>query len=58
MLDLGWANGWNCTPTALLRCQEKRHKPKDEDVGADRRGIEHVVSCDRCKIVYRYDSGD
>lgn len=58
MLDLGWANSWIFTPKQLIHCQDAKHKMKDEDAGHDSRGLEHVVSCDLCEIVYRYDSGD
>jgi hypothetical protein len=54
MLDLGWQNSWASTPQAVLFCQEDKHHPSDE---GDIRGC-HIVSCDICQYVYRYDSGD
>ena len=58
VLDLGWANSWPETPPEVTKCRELGHTPTDRDVGPPNRGIEHVVRCDVCAYVYRYDSSD
>jgi hypothetical protein len=56
--DFGWANGWCETPAEIVRCRDLGHRPSDTDVGPPYRGIEHVIVCDVCRIVYRVDSSD
>lgn len=58
MRNLGWANGWTEIPPEVKRCRELGHQPSHVDQGPPNRGLEHVVSCDRCRYVYRYDSSD
>ena len=60
MKDLGWANDWKMgqLPEAVKKCRKLNHERSDIDVGPPNRGIEHVVRCDRCQILYRYDSSD
>ena len=58
MKDLGWMNSWREDPPEYTKCVELKHKRTDIDVGPPHRGIEHVVTCDICKIVCRYDSSD
>lgn len=56
--DLGWMNSWNETPEIVLNCQKAGHTITNVDVGTPHRGIEHVVKCNVCNYVYRYDSSD
>ena len=56
--DLGWANSWDETPDTVKVCRAARHTRSDKDIGPPMRGIEHVVRCDICRYVYRYDSSD
>ena len=59
--DFGWANDWGRTggtPGLVLACQQAHHKVSDVDVGPPMRGMEHVVRCDQCGYIYRYDSSD
>lgn len=56
--NLGWANGWHEDPGIVKRCKELKHKTSDVDVGPKWKGLEHVVRCDICGYVYRYDSSD
>ena len=58
VLDFGWTNGWEETPALIVKCQEAKHRPSDVDIGPPHRGLEHVVRCDQCGYVYRYDSSD
>ena len=58
MKDLGWANSWRSDPPEVVQCQAAGHPTTDVDVGAPFRGMEHVVKCEVCQIVYRYDSSD
>ena len=52
--DLGWANGWGETPEVVKKCREAGHSPVEIGLGS----CVHQVTCDKCKITYRYDSGD
>ena len=56
--NYGWANSWKETPERVLQCREAKHAILDKDVGPPNRGLEHVVRCSLCQIVYRYDSSD
>jgi hypothetical protein len=56
--NLGWANDWTEDPEIIKKCKEAKHPTSDVDVGPPHRGIEHVVKCDICNYVYRYDSSD
>ena len=56
--DFGWANGWKETPELVKKCKELKHRVSDIDVGPKFRGLEHVVRCDTCGYLYRYDSSD
>ena len=56
--DFGWANSWQGEPELVAKCREMKHQVSDVDVGPPHRGIEHVVRCDICGYVYRYDSSD
>ncbi len=56
--NLGWANGWKEDPEIVKECERLGHKPSNVDVGPPHRGLEHVVRCDICGYVYRYDSSD
>jgi len=57
--DLGWANSWRETPEEVKRCREQGHRTTDIDKGRPpHRGLDHVVTCDVCRIVYHYDSSD
>ncbi len=58
MENLGWANGWKEDPQIVKDCRAKNHKTSDVDVGPPYRGLEHVVKCEICDYVYRYDSSD
>jgi hypothetical protein len=60
MKNLGWMNDWDWDnkPEEYIKCHELKHKTTDVDVGPPYRGIEHVVTCEICNIVYRYDSSD
>ena len=58
MEDLGWANNWRETPEIVKKCRALKHSRTDKDVGPPHRGLEHVVTCEICGYVYRYDSSD
>ena len=58
MLDLGWANNWRQDPYIVRDCKADGHETTDTDVGPPNRGLEHVVRCEKCQYVYRYDSSD
>jgi len=57
-IDLGWANGWDGIPLIVDRCISLKHGRSDIDVGPPNRGTEHVVECEICNYIYRYDSSD
>ena len=50
--DLGWANGWGETPDIIKKCREAKHKTEEMTP----RMFDHVVRCDICGYVYKYDS--
>lgn len=54
--DLGWQNNWKEAPLEYKECLNLKHVR--EDYSKSNRGYEHIVTCDICKIVYRYDSSD
>ena len=56
--DLGWANNWKENQQEFEDCLAAGHTTSDVDVGPPNRGIEHVVRCELCRIVHRYDSSD
>lgn len=56
--DLGWANGWQKTPTIVLECRKAGHKVSDK---SDAPGVPYAcysstVRCDICGYVYHVDS--
>lgn len=57
-LDFGWANGWGKTPKLIQNCQDAGHETSDVDIGPPNRGLEHVVKCEKCNYIYRYDCSD
>jgi hypothetical protein len=60
--NYGWLNdGENPerdAARAKCRASNPPHKVTDVDVGPPHRGMEHVVTCEECGYVYRYDSSD
>ncbi len=60
--NLGWLNNGpnkeRDDAIALCRSHNPPHRVTDIDVGPPNRGIEHVVTCETCGYVYRYDSSD
>jgi len=55
--SLGWANGWGEKyPEEIEKCVELKHHRND--VSHNMRGTENTVSCDICKIYYKYDCSD
>lgn len=56
--DLGWANAWKDDPPEVKACKAKGHHSVSVDVGPPHRGLENVVVCEECGIVYRVDSSD
>jgi len=58
LVDLGWANSWKEEPGLVEKCRSLGHERRGWDAGPPNRGLEHVVICDICKYVYRYDSSD
>lgn len=61
--DLGWANSWGgyntkLTPNEVKNCINSNHIRTDSDIGPLNRGIDHVVTCEICKIKWHYDSSD
>ena len=56
--DLGWANSWKETPQEAIDCRAADHDTSDIDIGPPNRGIQHIVRCELCRIVHRYDSSD
>lgn len=54
---LGWENSEATRNIPeYIHCQNEKHKR--DTVDHDNRGIEHTVSCDECKIYWKYDSSD
>ena len=53
---LGWLNLWKRYPKEYLTCKSLNHKLMD--VSRGNRGYENIVSCDTCKIYWKYDSSD
>ena len=61
MKDLGWLNDWLGTsrePKEYKDCRALHHPIEDNDVGPPNRGLDHVVKCKVCEIMWHYDSGD
>lgn len=60
--NLGWANAGGETYEKICLARDKclalGHERSDIDVGPPHRGMEHVVTCELCGYVYRYDSSD
>ena len=62
--DLGWANGWpwdaehSKYPEEVRKCDALGHKRTDVDKGPPNRGMNHVITCEACGIVYHVDSSD
>lgn len=61
--DLGWANDWDGyntadTPQEVKNCIAANHDRSDIDKGPPHRGMDHVVTCDICRIIWHYDSSD
>lgn len=52
---LGWMNGWVTVPQECKHCRENHHSQKTID---DYQTCDHTISCDVCKIFWKYDSGD
>ena len=46
------------TPDIIKQCRALSHTLSDVDIGPPHRGLEHVVKCQICGYVYRYDSSD
>lgn len=60
MLDLGWLN--NRFQAKTIRswtqiCEGLGHSRSDHDQ-TNHRGMDHVVTCDRCGYQFHYDSSD
>lgn len=54
---LGWENSSVVRELPEYKaCQEAKHIR--DTVDHDNRGLEHTVSCDICKINWKYDSSD
>ncbi len=55
---LGWMNGWslNKPPQEYINCHALNHKT--DGIQVNQRGTENIVSCDVCKIYWKYDSSD
>ena len=62
LIDLGWHNiGGEIAKTIdkyREMCRSLKHEPSDKDVSTYGSGAEHVVTCEPCGYVYRYDSSD
>lgn len=63
--DLGWANGYVTVVDGkavywpeVEACEALGHKPTDVDKGPPNRGLDHVITCEACGIVYHVDSSD
>lgn len=60
--DYGWANSWGSyenAPQPIKDCRAAKHVTTDIDKGnPPHKGLDHVVTCDICKIVHHYDSSD
>lgn len=58
--DLGWYNNDQSRKeiaAAIDLCRALEHETTDVDISINR-GYEHVVTCNLCGYVYRYDSSD
>lgn len=54
---LWWENGWTLIKKPeYIQC--RLHKHKLDEVEKSHRGSENVVSCDICKIYWKYDCSD
>lgn len=54
---LGWENSLSVRQIPeYINCQKENHVR--DTVHHDNRGVEHTVSCDECKIYWKYDSSD
>lgn len=61
MIDLGWHNNPVTRPQIEVQealCRAAGHRPKEQDIGPFRRGLDHVVVCELCEYKYHYDSSD
>jgi hypothetical protein len=56
--DFGFENGWAEVPAPVTDCRTAKHAVTDIDRGPRSRGLDHVVTCQTCRIIYHYDSGD
>ena len=56
--DLGWANEWREKPAVVVECERQCHDTSNTDVGPKFRGLEHIVACEKCGYLFRYDSSD
>jgi hypothetical protein len=56
--DFGFVNGWAEEPAEVVACVAAKHEQTNIDEGPPNRGIDHVVRCQVCRIVYHYDSSD
>ena len=58
-LNIGWMNLWGMIkkyPKEYIKCCSENHQ-RDE-IQHDKRGMENTVSCDVCKIYWKYDCSD
>lgn len=54
---LGWENSSKTREVPEYQhCQSEKHVR--DTVDHDNRGLEHTVSCDVCKVYWKYDSSD
>lgn len=54
---LGWENDSKVRQIPeYIKCHQENHKR--DTVDHDNRGLEHTVSCDECKLYWKYDSSD
>lgn len=54
-LNLGWQQ-WSGNNDKIKTCVGQGHKI--EEVSHSRRGSDHTLWCDKCKIVWKIDSSD
>lgn len=53
---LGWMNGWvKWNPIEYDDCHNRQHDLNSFDSNTT---CDHTISCDVCRIYWKYDSGD